>query len=127
MQWGVTLMISVQTALFFVRKEVLAHEIEAKRLHPWDDLQPYRYYLGTAFLLLLALILASFTLYTSARYRFYKKQLITNSPSGVQEHQGEPFTLLLIRFATVGLYFIFPLVDLFYRIYIEHIELKIHY
>ena len=50
MQWGVTLLVSVETALFFIRRDVLASEIQSGRLKLGDELPAYRYYMGTGFL-----------------------------------------------------------------------------
>ena len=50
LQWGVTLMISVQTALFFVRHDVLGSLIDAGTLPKGSQLPLGRYVIGTGVL-----------------------------------------------------------------------------
>lgn len=119
LQWGVTLMISLQTALFFVRQDVVKRLVDAKLLPVGSELPLSRYLMGTAFLILTALILARLTARTAEQYRNYKAQLIKCRTSGVEDlpirHTG--------RWAYV-LYFIFPAVDLLSRAYIS---IQIHF
>jgi len=115
MQWGVTVMISLQTALFFLRQDVLKRYIDAKFLPVGADVPDGRYYVGTAFLFFIACILAVLTARSLAQYRNYKKQLIACRSSGVTD--------LPIRFiGTVAylLYFFFPAADAVSHLYIKH-------
>jgi hypothetical protein len=115
MQWGVTVMISLQTALFFLRQDILKRYIDAKLLPGGADVPDGRYYMGTAFLIFVAIILAVLTARSLAQYRNYKEQLIACRSSGVRD--------LPIRF--VGrvaylLYFFFPAADALSHWYIKH-------
>jgi hypothetical protein len=110
LQWGVTLMISVQTALFFIRHEILAAAVEAGRLPKGSDLPLGRYFLGTAFLFFVAAVLSRFSARNSEQYRHYKKQLIESRASGIKD--------LPIKYVgrwSYLLYFAFPVIDLLVR------------
>lgn len=119
LQWGVTLMITLQTALFFVRQDVVNRLVGAKQLPAGSEVPLQRYFMGTAFLMLIAFILAKLTARSLHQYRHYKEQLIKCRTSGVSDlpikHTG--------RWAYV-LYFIFPLVDLLSRGYIS---IQVHF
>jgi hypothetical protein len=114
LQWGVTLMITLQTALFFVRQDVLKRYIDAGKVPMGSELPLPRYVMGTAFLVIVAFVLAKLTARSMEQYRNYKSQLIKCRTSGVVDlpikHTG--------RWAYL-LYFIFPMVDLLSRAYIS--------
>jgi len=111
LQWGVTLMISVQTALFFVRHEIVAADIDANKLPKGSELPMGRYIIGTVFLIFLALVLSKLTARVLTQYRHYKSQLSECRESGVTDlpiqHAG--------RWA-YALYFAFPVIDIGVRI-----------
>jgi len=113
MQWGVTLMISLQTALFFIREDVLKQYVDAGKVPMGSELPLPRYFMGTAFLLIVAIVLSRLTARSIKQYRNYKEQLIKCRPSGVIDlpikHTGRWSYLL---------YFVFPAVDLLSRAYI---------
>jgi hypothetical protein len=123
MSWGVTVLVSVQTALFFVRREVALSNVNggAGGNASGDALMTVplnRYLLGTFFLTLLATIFFRLFLYVSTRLRYYRKQL-ENCPSGISEmpiRKG-------VRFWTGCVFYVFPLVDILARAYL-HIGLK---
>lgn len=119
LQWGITLMVSLETALFFIRREVLLGEIQSGRLKPGEELQPYRYYMGTAFLCFVAFVMISFTLYNSARYRHYRSQLSQVGDSGITDYVPPRFVRPLIRVLIVLLYVAFPIIDILVRVIIE--------
>lgn len=111
LQWGVTLMISVQTALFFVRHEVVNGYIDAGKLPKGSEVPLSRYLIGTCFLIFIALVLSKFTARANAQYRNYKTQLAAcREPEGVKD--------LPIKYTgrwAYFLYFAFPLIDLLAR------------
>jgi hypothetical protein len=114
LQWGVTLMITLQTALFFVRQDILKRYVEARKVPMGSELPFSRYLMGTTFLLIVALVLAKLTARSMDQYRNYKGQLMKCRTSGIADlpikHTG--------RWAYF-LYFIFPAVDVLSRIYIS--------
>lgn len=111
MTWGVTVLVSVQTALFFVRRDV-AHAEATNSVTLEIPLN--RYLLGTFFLTLLATIIFRLWLYVSTRLRHYRKQL-ENCPSGIIElpvrNGSRPWVALI--------FYIFPMVDILARIYLR--------
>jgi hypothetical protein len=112
LQWGITVMISLQTALFFVRKDILAWYINSKQLSPGSELPLNRYLIGTGFLAFMALVLSKFTARANEQYRNYKKQLIQcrKAGSGIED--------LPIRYTgrwAYALYLAFPVIDLIVR------------
>ena len=121
-QWGVTLMVSLLTALFFVRQQVLQRSIDAHELSIGSEVPATRYYMGTVFLFGMALILAKLTARTLEQYRNYKTQLMAcrTKDNGVKDlpikYTG--------RWAYI-LYFVFPIVDVLARVYIVSIQIHL--
>jgi len=111
LQWGVTLMISLQTALFFVRRDIANAAIEAGTLPKGSEAPLPRYLIGTAFLLFVAFVLSRFTARLSKQYRNYKIQLMQCRDSGISD----------LELSNTGrwahfLYFSFPIIDILARI-----------
>ncbi len=112
MQWGITLMVSLQTALFFLRRELVDRMVTSGELQKGEQLPYWRYLAGTAFLLLAALIVSAINKRTVEQYRNYKSQLLMCSESGITD----------LPLAGVGsrlkyLFFAFPVFDLLIRLY----------
>lgn len=111
LQWGVTLMISVQTALFFVRHEVVTSLIDGGALPKGSILPRDRYAIGTCILAYLAFVLSKLNARASEQYRHYKTQLIATRTSGISDlpikHTGRWVYFI---------YFSFPAIDILVRI-----------
>src|SRR5579871_948875 len=120
LQWGVTLMISLQTALFFVRHEIVATYVEAGKLPKGSELPLDRYLIATGFLCFVAGILAVFTTRITKQYRHYKSQLIASRESGITDLPIKKTG----RWAYF-LYFAFPVIDILVRRIIIDINVKI--
>lgn len=122
MQWGLTVMVTLQTAIFFVRRDLVQTYVDAQILQKGQELPYYRYGVGTIFLCLTAFVLQKFTARIIVQYRFYKKQLVESAESGIKDN------------ATTGvsswgnyLFFAFPLYDLAVRIWVDFsVHLAIH-
>ena len=112
LQWGVTLMISIQTVIFFVRQALLNADIDAGKLPKGSILPLGRYLVGTAFLFFIAFILSRFTSRTLEQYRHYKAQLIASRESGITDLPIKNKGRLAYY-----LYFAFPVIDIAVRIY----------
>jgi hypothetical protein len=113
-QWGVTLLISVQAALFFVRRDVLNGLIDGGNLPKGSELPIPRYIIGTLFLLVVATILTMVGARYAKQYRHYRTQLAESRQSGITD--------LPIRHTArwmYALYYIFPLIDVLYRLYVN--------
>jgi hypothetical protein len=114
MQWGVTLMVSMQTALFFLRRGMLESYIDAGFLRRGDNLPWGRYLIGTAFLFLAAVVVYELSKRGTEQYRHYKKQLVESSRSGIDD-QATRGTSAWINL----LYFAFPIFDIAIRLYVQ--------
>jgi len=115
MQWGVTVLVSLQTALFFVRRDIISEYVSRGLLHSGEPLPWHRYIIGSVFLFVLATILARMSHRTSQRLYHYRKQLLECLPSGIEEIGRFPE----LRALAVGVYFVFPLLDIFLRLVIR--------
>src|ERR1035437_9212384 len=85
MQWGVTLLIGLQTALFFLRRELSDRYIAAGELKVGQQLPYGRYLIGTGFLTLAAAIVWAVNRRSVQQYRNYKSQLLTNNESRIND------------------------------------------
>jgi hypothetical protein len=133
-QWGVSVLVALQTGLFFVRKEIVSNLIDREvtpgaakkvaveslvhsgKLADGGVLSWKTYLVGTTFLLAVACIFMALTLYVSTRQRFYRAELkrceeaLARSP--------EPYTP--IRWILMAMFFFFPLFDLVARCLLRH-------
>ncbi|MGA2433925.1 MAG: hypothetical protein ABSG25_01430 [Bryobacteraceae bacterium] len=114
LQWGVTLMISLQTALFFIRRDILNTFVDAGKLPKGSELPFPRYVMGTAFLLVVASILAKLGARNAQQYRHYKEQLAKSRQSGITDLPIKHTS----RWMYV-LYFVFPAIDILSRMYVD--------
>jgi hypothetical protein len=115
LQWGVTVLVSVQTALFFVRRDITGEYASRGLLHAGEPLPFHRYIIGSFFLLVLATIFSRMTYRTSLRLYNYKRQLLECLPSGIEELGRFPE----LRILGAAVYFVFPLLDVFLRLVIH--------
>ena len=91
-QWGATVLVSVQTALYFIRQHVVMSG---------------SFDLGTKFLFFIALLFAFVADQTAAkRYHNYRKQLTSSITSGITELRARPANRLFWV-----LFLLFPLFD----------------
>lgn len=119
LQWGLTVMVTLQTAIFFVRRDLASTYIDAGILQKGQELPYYRYLVGTAFLFLVAFILWRFTSRVTDQYRHYKNQLLKDGESGIDDQPTTGVT----NWARY-LYFSFPIYDLAVRVWVD-LSLKI--
>jgi hypothetical protein len=120
MQWGFTVLVSLQTAIFFVRRDLVQTYVDAGTIQKRQELPYYRYFVGTFFQLLCAYVLWRLTDRVNAQYRHYKEQLVKNNESGIIDKTTTGVSTWM-RY----LYFAFPAYDLGVRIWIE-ITLHFH-
>jgi hypothetical protein len=121
MQWGLTLMVSLETALIFIRRELINSLVAGGALKPGDGLPYHRYLLGTLFLTVAATILWAFTKRTAQQYRHYKNQLLECHRMGIKDLPPTGITTWVIFF-----YFAFPIMDVAFRVWIEFTGFQIH-
>ena len=113
-QWGLTVMASIQTAIFFVRRDLIQTYVDAGRLQRGQELFLWRYLIGTAFLFLAALVLHKFSRRVAQQYRFYKEQLVKNNESGISDQPTSGVSNWIPY-----LYFAFPAFDVLSRVWVE--------
>jgi len=121
MQWGLTLMVSLETALLFIRRELLNSFIAAGTLKAGDALPYHRYLVGTCFLIVAATILWALTNRSVQQYRHYKNQLLGCSKSGIVDLPTSGISKWIGFF-----YFAFPVMDIMFRFWIEFTGITIH-
>jgi hypothetical protein len=114
LQWGLTVMVSLQTAMFFVRRDLSQTYVDAGILKKGQELPYFRYVVGTVFLLGCALVLRRFTNRVAEQYRHYKTQLVTSSESGIDDKS----TTGMSKWGGY-LFFAFPLYDILVRLWVE--------
>lgn len=112
MRWGVTVLIGMETSLWFMRMHVTEHLAKLDNLQADETIPFVRWLFGTVFMLIVACVFYAITRYVGLKLRDYRRQLLDmkgESITGIEEVQGASSTL---RFTIYGLYFIFPLIDL---------------
>lgn len=114
-QWGVTLLVSLQTALFFFRKDVYERMLRNGDLKPDQGLPLDRYVVGTTYLTIVALIFFAMSMLVSKRFRFYYDLLETDEKALVPV----PTLTNAGRWLIAALYFIFPVFDLLVKLWVR--------
>jgi hypothetical protein len=114
-QWGVAFIATLQTAIFFIRREVLNGLIESGRLPKGSLLPAWRYFFGTGVVFLIALFFTTLSRSASVRYQWYQAQLQEKITSGVKEPESNAGRISQLRLIILGIYFLFPSLDLIGR------------
>lgn len=119
-QWGITVLIGLQTAIFFVRKDMLIR-VEKLLGAKYDPLLlPWSFhFIGTFFLLIIASIFCFLTYRATERYRHYKKQLVNISQKSIEDIPVSRYFRKLI----LSFFFVFPAIDILIRIYLSLLEI----
>lgn len=118
MQWGVTLMISLQTALFFARQDLIRNGVVVLTASGGHEVPAYRYLMGTTFLAVCAFVVSKFSSRTANQYRHYKNQLVSSDGSGIKDQPPSG-----VSGWAHWLYFAFPVFDVLGRLWVD---LQIH-
>ena len=121
MQWGLTLMVSLETALLFIRRELLNSLISGGILKAADGLPYHRYLVGTFFLTVAATILWALTKRSAQQYRHYKNQVLQCNKLGITDLPTSGISKWIGFF-----YFAFPIMDIAFRFWIEITGIKFH-
>jgi hypothetical protein len=114
-QWGVAFIATLQTAIFFIRREVLTGLIDSGRLPKGSLLPVWRHFFGTGVVLLIAIFFTTLSLAIGDRLRWYQEQLAENITSGVKEPPPNHSRANRLRFMVITLYFLFPALDIIGR------------
>jgi hypothetical protein len=111
LQWGVTALASLQTALFFLRKDVYERMLLLKELLPGQHLPWAMYLRGTLFLLMVAVIFSYLLFLTGNRYRKIRAQLVKLNVYQIEHGQASKSA----RWVVLFVYFAFPVLDVIIR------------
>ena len=114
-QWGVAFIATLQTAIFFIRREVLTGLIDSGRLAKGSQLPLWRYFFGTTVVFLIAIFFTTLSRAVGDRLRFYQEQLGRKITSGVEEPTPNPRRAKRLRLMVISIYFLFPSLDLLGR------------
>ena len=121
LQWGVTVIATLQTAIFFFRKDLYERMMAVGKLAngeyiPWD-----RYLIGTFYLFVVASIFAYLLIMVGNRYRKIRSQLVQTNSFGIEHGDVKKS----VRWVVVLLFYVFPLLDIAVRLYIKvHFEFQ---
>ena len=109
-QWGVTVLVAVQTSLYYLRRDIATHLIDGGTLHKGDIIPWPRWFAGTLFLVFLAVVFSGLVRYLTEKLISYRKQLIAMNPSysGIIEVQPPTTGWTSV---TYMLFYVFPLID----------------
>jgi hypothetical protein len=110
-EWGITLLATLETALWFVRQELRTTMIATGMLDKASPLPWELYLLGTIFLFLVSGIFIMLMMGVSVTSRGYRRQLVKRIESGIKELPLRKSS----RRALVFMFLIIPIVDLCFR------------
>jgi len=115
MQWGVTVLVTLQTAIAFFRKDLFERMFASGELLKGQYIPWNRYLLGTIFLFIVASIFTYILFMVGNRYKKTRAQLIKNNIYDIEF--GEVGRSA--RYVILLLFYIFPIVDLLLRLYVK--------
>jgi len=116
-QWGVTVLLGFQAALYFIRKETKEALIDQGVLAKNELLPLHRYLIGTLILLIVAIMFHALSNWVGRRYRYYMTEL-QNLPHKYPDYYKKESDLYPFypkdspRVMIRGLFYFFPLVDI---------------
>jgi hypothetical protein len=108
-RWGVMTLAAVSTALYYVRRDVLNHLSQHNVLPANGTVPPGRWFVGTAFLCMIAIMFCTMSKYLSRKHVAYRTQLLEIQPSysGIKESPTGGNINLFPYF----IYLAFPILD----------------
>jgi hypothetical protein len=118
-QWGVAILTACLTILFYGRRAFRDDFIAAGILQQGQQLPLEYYWIGTAFLFMVAVIFSFVTYLAQSRTAFYRRQLPKIVTSGIKEPSPQPKA----RYGLMFLYFLYPLFDVVVRLWIFELGL----
>lgn len=113
-QWGVTVLASIQTVLYFIRRDVLEHLHAEKSNVLW--LPRINYLMGTLFLFVVATLFCVISFRPSIRLRGYRDELKRFGVSGIAEREIHPVWARIVNFS---LFYAFPFFDIVLRVFLN--------
>ena len=122
MQWGVTLLASLETVIFFIRQSALKHYILLHKIPEGASLPFSMHIIGTIFLLIVAYICQQTTSLIARRYIVYMKQLM-KLPERLDIE--EPALDISMKWKSRVLFYVFPAFDILLYLYISEIKIVV--
>lgn len=113
-RWGVAVMLTLHTAIFFARREIADDLVAAGKLTRGLLLPLDRFIVGTLALTAVAWVFGYMTDRVARRYLQYGSQLPAFNISGIRDEPTEPRNLRFIKY----FYYAFPVLDLIVRGYV---------
>lgn len=121
-QWGVTVLIAIMTATYYIRKDILYRLMETEKLPKNTVFLPWGIYgIGTIFLTIVAIIFSLITFVSINRFNNYKNQLLNMKNLDIIEKPSSTIAIIFIIF----LYFLFPIIDICVRFYFTDVSLHV--
>jgi len=121
-QWGVTVMVALQTIIYYVRRDIVERLVAAKQLPVGSSVPLDRWVIGFVVLCLVATMFTAMTVLLAKQWRSVRSQLSHTSKTG-SGIAHKPFLRIPGRWWVIGVYYTFPLMDLFIRVYV-FVEVK---
>ena len=115
LQWGVTVLTALQTAIFFFRKDLYQRMIDSQEITrghyiPWN-----RYLIGTVYLFFVATIFSYILVMVGNRYGKIRSQLVETNCYGIQHGDANK----VVRYAVLMVFYAFPILDIVIRLYVS--------
>jgi len=124
LQWGVTVLASLQTALFFLRKEIKDSMVGSNQLKMGEPLPLERYLVGTIILCVVSVICCYLVYRVSCYYRNARKQLIKENTESFYYEIKQVSINNKTRYAIFFVFLAFPILDIGLRIWVQlHIHI----
>ena len=119
LQWGVTVLASLQTAIFFLLREVRETMVTSGQLKATDSLPIERYLVGTLLLCVVTVICCYLVALSGNRYRKTREQLVETNYYGIKHGEVQK----VARYAVFVVFCAFPLLDIVIRMWVHvHFE-----
>jgi hypothetical protein len=121
LQWGVTVMIAAGSIIFYARRAIKDDLVSLNVLKAGEPIPLSVFSIGTAFLILLAIVFSVLSGLASRRYRSYFDQLVrvANRGSGINDVVATGFSRWILPY----IFWLFPIFDLLLRTYYFEIRL----
>ncbi len=113
LRWGLTVMLGVQTVIYYIRRDLVAQYVSQGRIAAGGLLPIQRYLVGTFVLVVIACLFSRMAYAASIRLGNYRSQLVAaDLVSGIRELPRFPE----FRYMMIGIFFVVPVLDILVRI-----------
>ena len=116
LRWGLTVMLGIQTVIYYVRRDLTAQYLSQGKIPTGGLLPIQRYLIGTFILFTMACLFSRMAYVASIRLGNYRAQLVgADLVSGIKELPRFPE----FRYLMIGVFFVVPLLDILVRIIVN--------